>query len=151
MNLRPLARAFGALLGVGALAAALFVGLVTALTAAGVPRWVASPAAIGAVVPAMLAFADLYTPLGSSERTDVIREKRLDALVADFAATAAVGGVVGSVGAYALLGPNPMSLVRTAVVAVAVAIGYGVFVLRNLHVYRPGGLAADTDEFDPDA
>jgi hypothetical protein len=151
MNLRPLARAFGALLGVGALAAALFVTLVTALTAVGVPQWVATPAAIGAVVPAMLAFADLYTPLGNSERTDIIREKRLDALVVDFAATAVVGSLVGSVGAYALLGPNPTSLVRTGVIAVAVAVGYGVFVVRNVHVYQPGGLGADTDDVDADA
>lgn len=151
MNLRPLARAFGALVGVGALAAVLFVVLLTALVTVGVPRWVASPAAVGAVVPAMLAFADLYTPLGNNDRTDVIREKRLDALVADFASTAVGGALVGSAGAYAVLGPETSGLARTAVVAVAVAIGYGVFVVRNVDVYRPGGLAADTDEFDPDA
>jgi len=142
MNWSPFARAFGALVGVSALAVALFAGLVTALGAAGVPRWTATPAAAGAVVPAVLAVADAYTPLGNNDRTEALRRQPGGALVADLALAGSVGGVVAGVGAVALLEPSVGGgLVRTAVVGAAVALGYGVFVARNYDVYRPGGPA----------
>jgi hypothetical protein len=142
MNLGPLARAFGALVGVAALAVVLFVGLVTGLGAAGVQRWVATPAATGAVVPAVLAMADAYTPLGNNTRTELLQHKPVSAFAADLALTGAVGGVLGGVGAVAVLGPEVGGLPRMAVLGVAVAVGYGTFVARNYDVYRPGGPAA---------
>lgn len=150
MNWSPFARAFGALVGVAALAVALFVGLVTALAAAGVPRWTATPAAVGAVVPAVLALADAYTPLGNTARTERLQEQRAGALAADVALTGAVGGVLGGVGAVVVLGPETGGLARTAVLGVAVAVGYGVFVARNYDVYRPDGpVAVEDAEAEP--
>ncbi|SEW23025.1 hypothetical protein [Halobacterium jilantaiense] len=146
MNWSPFARAFGALVGVGALAVALFAGLVTALGAVGVPRWTATSAGAGAVVPAVLALADAYTPLGNNDRTQLLQEKRAGALAVDVALTGAVGGVLAALGAVAVLGPETAGLVRTAVLAVAVAVGYGVFVARNYDVYRPGGPVAAVDD-----
>ncbi|MDH5019285.1 hypothetical protein [Halobacterium rubrum] len=142
MNWSPFARAFGALVGVGALAVALFAVLVTALGAAGVPRWMATPTAAGAVVPAILALADAYTPLGNNERTELLKRQPSSALVADLALAGATGGVVAGLGAVAVLGPSVAGLARTAVVGAAVALGYGVFVARNYDIYRPGGPAA---------
>lgn len=142
MNWSPFARAFGALVGVGVLAVALFAVLVTALGAAGVPRWTATPAAVGAVVPAVLAMADAYTPLGNNARTELLQEQRASVLATDVALTGAVGGVLGGVGAVLVLGPETGGLARTGVVGVAVAVGYGTFVARNYDVYRPDGPVA---------
>lgn len=144
MDWSPFARAFGALVGVGALAVALFAVLVTVLGAAGVPRWMTTPAAAGAVVPAVLALADAYTPLGNNERTELLRRQPSSALVADLALAGATGGVVAGLGAVAVLGPSAEGLMRTVVVGAAVALGYGAFIARNYDVYRPGGPAAAT-------
>lgn len=139
MNWSPFGRAVGALVGVGVLAVALFTALVTALVAAGVPRWTATPAAASAVVPAVLALADAYTPLGNNTRTKLLQEKRLGALAADVGLTGAVGGVLGGLGAVVVLGPETSGLARMAVLGVAIAVGYGTFVARNYDVYRPDG------------
>lgn len=146
MNWSPFSRAFGALVGVGALAVALFAGLVTALGSVGVPRWTATSAAAGAVVPAVLALADTYTPLGSNARTELLQEQRVGTLVADVALTGAVGGVLAALGAVALLGPETEGLLRTAVLGVAIAVGYGVFVARNYDIYRPDGAVATAED-----
>ena len=146
MNWSAFARALGALVGVGALAVVLFVALVTALGAVGVPRWVATTAAAGAVVPAVLGLADAYTPLGSNARTEQLQEKPAGALAADFALTGAVGGVLAAVGGVALLGPEVGGLARTAVLGAAIAVGYGTFVARNYEVYRPDGPVAAVED-----
>jgi len=146
MNWSPFARAFGALVGVGALAVVLFAVLVTAFGVADVPRWLATPAAAGAVVPAVLALADAYTPLGNNARTELLQQQRLGALAADVALTGAVGGVLAGVGAVLVLGPAASGLARAAVLAVAVAVGYGTFVARNYDVYRPRGPVAAVDD-----
>ena len=146
MNWSPFARAFGALVGVGALAVALFAVLVTALAAAGVPRWTATPAAAGAVVPAVLALADAYTPLGNNARTELLQAKPVVAFTADVALTGAVGGVLGGLGAVLVLGPETGGLARTAVLGVAIAVGYGTFVARNYDVYGPDGPVASSGD-----
>jgi len=142
MNWSPFARALGALIGVGALAVALFAALVTALGAAGLPQWTATVAAAGAVVPAVLALADAYTPLGNNTRTERLQEQPASALAADLALTGGTGGVLAGLGAVLVLGPAADGLARTAVLGVAVAVGYGVFVARNYDVYRPDGPVA---------
>ena len=142
MDWSPWTRAFGALVGVGALAVALFAALATALGAAGLPRWTATVAAAGAVVPAVLALADAYTPLGNNARTALLQEQPASALAADLAFTGATGAVLAGLGAVLVLEPAADGLGRTAVVGVAVAVGYGVFVARNYDVYRPGGPVA---------
>jgi len=150
MNWSAFARAFGALVGVGALAVVLFVALVTALGAVGVPRWVATTAAAGAVVPSVLGLADAYTPLGSNARTEQLQEKPPGALAADVALTGAVGGVLAAVGGLALLGPGVGGLARTAVLGAAIAVGYGTFVARNYEVYRPDGpMGLEDAEVEP--
>lgn len=151
MDVKPFARALGSLVGVGLLGAVLFLVLVTAFVAVGVPRWMASPVAASAVVPAILAVADVYTPLGNNRRMGVLREKLPSVLAVDFALTAVVGCVVAFVGSVALLAPDTGGLARTAVVGVAVALGYGTFIARNVDVYRETAPVPDGDEFDPDA
>lgn len=146
MNWSPVGRAFGALVGVGVLAVVLYAALVTALGVAGVPRWTATVAAAGAVVPAVLALADAYTPLGNNARTELLQQQPASGLGADVALTGAVGGVLGGLGAVAVLGPETGGLLRTAVLGVAVAVGYGTFVARNYDVYRPDGPVAAVED-----
>jgi membrane associated rhomboid family serine protease len=150
MNWSPFARAFGALVGVGALAVVLFVALVTALGAVRVPQWAATTAAAGAVVPAVLGLADAYTPLGSNARTELLQEKRPGSLAADLALTGAVGGVLGALGAFVLLGPEVGGLARTAVLGVAIAVGYGTFVARNYDIYRTDGPKTIVEDAEAD-
>jgi len=150
MDLKPLARAVGALAALAVVAAVSFVVLATVLARAGVPRWTAAPTAVGAVVSAVLAAADAYTPLGNTQRTELLRAKPPGALAVDFGLAAAVGAAAGYAGSLLLLSGQTAGLARTAVVAVAVVLGYGTFVARNFEVYRPGG-AATAEEFDPNA
>ncbi|MCD2202700.1 hypothetical protein [Halobacterium sp. KA-6] len=131
-----LARAVAALLGLAVLAAALFQGVLAALAEFGVPSWVASPTAVGAVLPPMLALADAYTPLGSHGRTAALRERPAIGLAADALLAAAVGGVVGYAGSQLLLSATAGRLVELVVVAGASLAGYATFVARNLDAYR---------------
>ena len=53
-------------------------------------------------------------------------------------------------GRVVVLGPETGGLARTAVLGVAVAVGYGVFVARNYDVYRPDGpVAVEDAEAEP--
>lgn len=151
MSVKGFARALGALVGIGLLAVVLFLVLVTAFATVGVPGWMATPVAASAVVPGILAIADVYTPLGNNRRMSVLRQKLPSALAVDFAVTAVVGCVAAFVGSVVLLGPDATSLARTAVVALSVALGYGTFIARNVDVYRGTAPVPDDDEFDPDA
>ena len=141
MQLRRLGRAAVALVVLAAIAAVLYSVLLTALVAVGAPRSAASPAALGAVVSAALAAADVYTPLGNNRRTAQLREKPADALGLDFAVTSAVGFAVGGGAGLLLLTPDAAEVLRTTVVAAAVLVGYGTFVVRNLGVYSPRAVA----------
>ena len=51
----------------------------------------------------------------------------------------------------AVLGPEATGLVRTAVLGVAIVVGYGTFVARNYDVYRPDGpvAAVEGPEVEP--
>jgi len=138
MQLRRLARAAVALVGLALVAAVVFSALVAALEAVGVPRSTASPAALGGVVSAALAAADVYTPLGNNSRTAMLREKSPRAFGVDFAAASAVGFVAGAVAGMLLLSPGTAGWTRMGVVVAAVLLGYGTFVARNVAVYSPG-------------
>ncbi|WP_232702890.1 hypothetical protein [Halobacterium wangiae] len=147
MQLRRLGRAAVALVGLAFVAAVLFSVLLAALEAVGLARSTASPAALGGVVSAALAAADVYTPLGNNSRTATLREKPRGALAADFAAASAVGFATGAVAGAVLLSPGTAEWTRMGVVAAAVLLGYGTFVARNVAVYSPGfGAGEDGSE-----
>ncbi|NIB99864.1 hypothetical protein [Halobacterium sp. R2-5] len=135
MELKRLARATAALLGLAVLAAALFQGVLAALAAAGVPYWVAFPTAVGAVLPPVLALADAYTPLSNHDRTAALRERSTAGLAADAVLAAAVGALVGFAGSYVLLSPDASSLRELVVVSAASLAGYATFVARNFGAY----------------
>lgn len=137
MQLRRLGRAAVALVALAFVAAVLYSVLLMALDAVGVPRSAGSPAALGGVVSAALAAADVYTPLGNNRRTELLREKPADALGVDFAVASVVGFVVGYAGGFFVLSPDAAELTKTSVVAAAVLVGYGTFIARNLEVYSP--------------
>lgn len=151
MHVNPLARAVGALVLVAAAATVAFVVLATVLVRVGVRAWVASPAAAGGIVAATLPAADVYTPLGNTQRTQLLRGQTPSKVVVDFALAGVAGGVAGSLGALLVLSPDASNLASTAVVATAVALGYGTFVARNVAAYRLDGPvpAADSSDHGP--
>ena len=138
MSRSGLPRAAAALVALAVLAAVVFTVLVTALVEVGVPRWAASPAAVGSTVAATLAAADAFTPLGNNNRTAALRELPRTKLGGDLALAAVVGGAIGLVGAYALLAGDGSGLARAVVLSTAIVAGYATFVGRNLAVYRGG-------------
>jgi hypothetical protein len=143
-----LARAVAALLGLAVLAAALFQAVLAVLAELGVPSWAASPTAVGAVLPPVLALADAYTPLGSHSRTVALRERAAARLAADALLAAVVGGVVGYAGSQLLLSASADSLAELVVVSSASLSGYAAFVARNLDAYRdrdPGAAGAEEE------
>lgn len=131
-----LGRAAASLVATVVLAAAVFAALLTLLVRVGVPRWAASPAAIGAVVASTLAAADVFTPLGNNSRTAALRALPREKVGVDVALAALVGGVLGFVGAYALLSGGGSGIAELVVISTAVIAGYATFVGRNLAVYR---------------
>ncbi|MCG1004058.1 MULTISPECIES: hypothetical protein [Halobacterium] len=141
-----LARAVGALLGLAVLGAVLFQAALAALAGAGVPSRAASPTAVGAVLPVLLALADAYTPLGSHGRTAALRERPATGLAADALLAAAVGGVVGYAGSNLFLSASASSLAELVVVSAASLSGYVTFVARNLDAY---GGREDEGEVQP--
>lgn len=138
MRRNGLPRAAAALVALAVLSAVTFTVLVTALVSVGVPRWAASPTAVGATVAATLAAADAYTPLGNTNRTAALRELPREKLGADLALAAAVGGAIGLGGAYVLLEEGGSGLARAVVLSTAIVAGYATFIGRNLAVYRGG-------------
>lgn len=142
MRTSPLARALGALVALAVVAAVLFVALLTLLAEFGVPRWAASPGGVGAVVTVVLAAADAFTPLGNVHRATELQAKATRELALDFLVAGLVGFVLGYVGALVVLSPDASGLRKTVVVSLAVVMGYGTFVGRNLAVY---GIAPTTD------
>ncbi len=141
-----LARAVAALLGLAVLAAVLFQAVLAALAELGVPSWAASPTAVGAVLPPVLALADAYTPRGSPDRTAALRERPAPRLAADALLAAAVGGVVGYAGSQLLLSADASSLAELVVVSGASLAGYATFVARNLEAYGGRGPEPDVEE-----
>ncbi|MGB9964784.1 hypothetical protein [Halobacterium hubeiense] len=133
-----LARAAAALLGLAVLAAALFQAVLAGLAELGVPPWAASPTAVGAVLPPVLALADAYTPLGNHARTEGLRERPATRLLADGLLAAAVGAVVGFAGSRLLLSATASALAELVVVSAASLVGYAAFVARNLDAYTRG-------------
>jgi hypothetical protein len=134
MRTKPLARATGSLVGLAAVTVLLFLGLLTALTEVGVSQWVASAASVSAVVTVALAGADAFTPLGT-DNDGQLRTKPWPTLATDFLFAGVVSFVVGFGGARLLLGPEAGGLRRLVVVSLAVVLGYGTFVGRNLEIY----------------
>jgi hypothetical protein len=134
MRTKPLARATGSLVGLAAVAVLLFLGLLTALTEVGIPQWVASATAVGTVVTVSLAVADAFTPLGT-DNDGQLRAKQWSTLATDFLVAGVVSFVVGFVGARLLLSPDAGGLRRLVVVSLALVLGYGTFVGRNLEIY----------------
>ena len=141
-----LARAVAALLGLAVLAAVLFQAVLAVLAELGVPSWAASPTAVGAVLPPVLALADAYTPLGTHDRTAALRERPAPRLAADALLAAAVGGVVGYAGSQLFLSADASSLSELVVVSGASLAGYATFVARNLKAYGGRGSEPDVEE-----
>jgi len=135
MKVKRLGRAAASLLGLAVLAAALFQAVLAALAAAGVPSWAASPTAVGAVLPPVLALADAYTALSDRERTTALRERSHPRLAADAVLAAAVGGAVGFAGSSLLLSAGASRLRELVVVSAASLAGYVSFVARNFDAY----------------
>lgn len=135
MSRNGMSRALGAMVALAVVAAVSFVVLVTAFDAVGVPEWAASPVAVGSIVPAVLALADAYTPLGN--RMPELRDLPRAEFAGGVALAAVVGAVVAFGGAYVLLrGESGDGLARLVVLSAAVVAGYVTFVARNLAVYR---------------
>lgn len=146
MRTNALGRAAGALVALAAVSVLLFLGLLTVLDWAGVAQWVASSAAVGAVVTVALAGADAFTPLGT-DKSHLLQAKPWPTLAVDFLLASATGFVVGFLGGYFLLSEGADGLVRLVVVSLSVVLGYGTFVARNADIY---GIAAMV-EADGDA
>lgn len=150
MQLRELARTLAALVGLAVAAAVLFLGVQAALETTGVAAWVAYPTAVGVVLPPVLAFADVYTPFGNTERTAALQDRRRLRLLADAAFAAAVGGVTGYVGGVLLLSADATSLRELVVLSIAVVLGYVTFIGRNIDVYgAESGESGRREEFQP--
>lgn len=142
MRTNALGRAAGALVGLATVSVLLFLGLLTALDWLGVAQWVSSSAAVGAVITVALAGADAFTPLGT-DKSHLLQSKPWPTLAIDFFLAGATGFVVGFVGGRFLLSPESDGLVRLVVLSLAVVLGYGTFVARNVDIY---GIAAMVDE-----
>ncbi|WP_336036261.1 hypothetical protein [Halobacterium yunchengense] len=150
MNFREVARNAALLVALAAAAAVAFLAVQSALVAAGAPEAAAYPAAVGAVLPPVLAFADAFTPFGNSERTAALGSLPRERLAADGALAAAVGGVVGGVGGALFLAGDATSLAELGVLSAAVVAGYVTFVARNLEVYGGArGSSVDPEEVEP--
>ncbi len=134
-DLPRVARVAAYLVAVGALAGVVAISLTAALRAAGLPDPVVSPVAIATAVAVALAVADVYTPIGRGPKSDAIREKPRNAILADVALGAVVAAAVAAV--LAVLGLNvwPVLGNELLVLIVGIGAGYGAFMLRNRQYY----------------
>lgn len=134
-DLPRVVRAAAYLVAVGALAGTIAISLTAALRALALPGSVVSPVAIATAVAVALAVADVYTPIGRGPRSDAIRDRPRNALIADVALAGTIAAAVSAL--LALLGLAVWSPLGNElfVLIVGIGAGYGAFMLRNREYY----------------
>lgn len=133
MDTSRLLRSTVALVGVALLAGVIGMALIAALDAAGLSGQSAYVIGAGTAVAVVLAIADTYTPIGSGP-THLLRDQPREKLGVDFLLVSAVAAIVAAVVALAGFGNVAGGILG---IGVSVAVGYGVFIARNLSAYRP--------------